>query len=200
MNDRDLINRFVSNYRSIYSVDLVVECTGLQRSEVSRVLNQLVIGNVIRRISQHEPIFITNRGPYATRVCTIYSRNWVFNLGDCQDIAALLKCTQVKSIREIAVMLNRSRQWVYMYLEALISVDVIGINESGYYTKSFTNIYKVGSMIKKGIIHELRTGCGIKPNRKPVPKTKPVIKAKTKTKPADPKHRSLRRIGQATGI
>jgi predicted transcriptional regulator len=204
MTDRDLILRFVTNFKSFYSLDLVVECTGLDPEVVKSYFKSLVMCDVIRRISKHEQIYVTQRSANTLKICTIHSRNWVYNLKDCQDIAALLKCTRVKTIREIARLLNRSRQWVYMYLEALISVEVIGINESGYYTKNFANIYQVGSVIKKGIINELRVACGIKPDRKSIPKPKSKVKvkakAKSRTKQTVSKQRSLRRTEQTAGI
>jgi len=204
MTDRDLVLRFVTNFKSFYSLELVVECTGLQPEVVKGYFKSLVMCDVIKRISQHEQIYVTQRSLNTTRICTVHSRRWVYNLKDCEDIAVLLKCARVKSIRKIAVMLNRSRQWVYMYLEALISVEVIGINQAGYYTMSFANIYKVGSVIKPGIINQLRVACGIKPDRKsmPKPKAKAKVKAKSKTisQQTESRRRTLRRTEPTTGL
>lgn len=166
MNNQDLILRFVSSYHSFYSIDTVMECTGLEYKEVSYYLKVLVNIDVIRRISKKEHIYVTKKSYSADKVRTIHSKNWVFNLKDCQDITSLLGHTRVKSIRELAVMLERSRQWVYLYLEALISVDAVGISNTGYYTKNMANIFKVGSVITKGIISEQRNACGIKPKKR----------------------------------
>lgn len=42
MNNQDLILRFVSSYHSFYSIDTVMECTGLEYKEVSYYLKVLV--------------------------------------------------------------------------------------------------------------------------------------------------------------
>jgi hypothetical protein len=166
MNNQDLILRFVSSFPIYYTVDTVVECTGLEHKEVAYYLKVLVNIDVIRRISKKEHIYVTKKSYSADKVRTIHSKNWVFNLKDCQDITSLLSHTRVKSIRDLAVMLERSRQWVYLYLEALISVDAVGISKQGYYTKDMANIFKVGSVIKKGIISEQRDACGIQPKKR----------------------------------
>lgn len=173
MNNQDLILRFVSTFPSFFTAETVMECTGLEYNEVDCYMKILVKCDVIRRVSQKEQIYVTKKNNSAEQVRTIHSRNWVFNMKDCQDIALLLTHTRVKSIRDLAVMLERSRQWVYLYLEALISVDAVGISESGYYTKDISNIFKVGSVIKKGIISEQRDACGIQPKKRSKKAAKP---------------------------
>ena len=164
MNEQGiLIDRFVDRFVSYFNLDLICECTGVDRDVVQERLNQLIMGNVIRRVSKYEDIYVTNRGRYATKVSTIHCGNWSFDLKACQDICFLLELSQIKSIRQLAAKMQRSRQWAYLYLEALISVDAVGISKSGYYTKSLSNIFKVGSVIKKGIISEKRAECGIQP-------------------------------------
>ncbi|GAB1468065.1 hypothetical protein MASR2M64_07680 [Candidatus Cloacimonadota bacterium] len=175
MTSQDLIMRFVSTFPSFYTLDTVVECTGLEYKEVAIFMKALVTCDVIRRVSQKEQIYVTKKSYSAEQVRTVHSKNWVFNMKDCQDIALLLSHTRVKSIRDLAVMLERSRQWVYLYLEALISVDAVGISKTGYYTKDISNIFKVGSVIKKGIISEQRDACGIQPKKRSKKAAKPSI-------------------------
>lgn len=163
---RIMIDRFVDSYANYFNVEMICQCTGADPEVVKDRLRHLIVGDVIRKISRHEDIYITNRGLYATRVATIHSGNWVFDIKYCQDICCLLRCSNLKSIRQLAELMKRSRQWVYLYLEALISVDAVGINKSGYYTKNMANIFKVGSVIKKGIISEMRDKCGIQPRKR----------------------------------
>lgn len=163
MNEQGiLIDRFVDRFPSYFNLDLICECTGVERDVVQERLNQLIIGNVIRKVSKYEDIYVTNRGRYATKVSTIHCGNWSFDLKVCHDICLLLELSQIKSVRQFAAKMQRSRQWAYLYLEALISVDAVSIDKSGYYTKSLNNIFKVGSVIKKGIIREKRIESGIK--------------------------------------
>lgn len=161
-----MINRFIESFPTYFNVDLICECTGAEPEVVQDRLKQLIIGDVIRKISKYEDIYVTNRDRYATKVATIHTGSWVFDIKACQDICCLLDCSKVQSVRQLATLVNRSRQWAYLYLEALISVDAVGINKSGYYTKRISNIFKVGSVIKKGIISEKRAECGIQPKRR----------------------------------
>ena len=174
MNEQGiLIDRFVDRFVSYFNLDLICECTGVDRDVVQERLNQLIMGNVIRRVSKYEDIYVTNRGRYATKVSTIHCGNWSFDLKACQDICFLLELSQIKSIRQLAAKMQRSRQWAYLYLEALISVDAVGIRKSGYYTKDIGKAFRVGSVIKKGVIMQKRLECGIKhtPHRKRTTKT-----------------------------
>jgi len=167
MNEQSIIiDRFVDRFVSYFNLDLICECTGVDRDVVQERLNQLITGNVIRKVSKYEDIYVTNRGRYNINVATIYCSNWAFDLKACQDICFLLEKSQIKSIRQLASKMQRSRQWAYLYLEALISVDAVGICKSGYYTKDISMICKVGSVIKKGIISEKRAECGIQPQRR----------------------------------
>ena len=170
---RIMIDRFVDSYPNYFNVDMICQCTGADPEVVTERLRHLIVGDVIRKISKHEDIYITNRGLYATRVATIHSGNWNFDIKACQDICCLLRCAKVRSIRQLATLMKKSRQWVYLYLEALISVDAVGINKSGYYTKNMANIFKVGSVIKKGIISEQRDACGIQPKKRSKKAAKP---------------------------
>jgi predicted transcriptional regulator len=164
MNGQDiLIDRFVDRSVSYFNIDLICECTGVDRDAVQERLNQLIADNVIRKISKYEDIYVTNRGRYAAKVSTIHCGNWTFDLKACQDICLMLELSRIKSVRQLAAKMQRSRQWAYLYLEALISVDAVGIRKSGYYTKDIGMVFKVGSVIKKGIIREKRAECGIQP-------------------------------------
>jgi hypothetical protein len=161
-----MIDRFIDSYPTYFNIDLICECTGVEPEAVQERLKQLVVGNTIKKISKYEDIYIANRGRYATKVGTIHSGSWIFEIKTCNDICCLLQDNKVKSIRQLASLTKRSRQWAYLYLEALISVDAVGIRKSGYYTKDVANIFKVGSIIRKGIISELRAQCGIQPKKR----------------------------------
>jgi hypothetical protein len=62
-----------------------------------------------------------------------------------------------KSIREIAQRIGKSRQCVYIYLEALASIEVVDLRRFTYVVISRKNVLKIGRKIRKGILHELRS-------------------------------------------
>ena len=62
-----------------------------------------------------------------------------------------------KSIREIAQAIGKSRQWVYIYLEALASLEVVDLRGFIYVVISRQNVPKIGRKVQKGILGQLRS-------------------------------------------
>ncbi len=79
---------------------------------------------------------------------------------------------KIRSIRQLAAIYGRSRQWIYLYLEAMASVKVIGIDKSGYCVLDPQKIPMVGSIVIKGILGELRSKAGMPPKQKAPYQTK----------------------------
>jgi hypothetical protein len=75
----------------------------------------------------------------------------------------MLDSRQFCSIREIASDYGKSRQLVFVYLEALASIDMVGIDCSGYKVLSKEGILKLGTYIQPAILGKLRKESGIKP-------------------------------------
>ena len=75
----------------------------------------------------------------------------------------MLHIRQYRSIREIASDYGKSRQLVFVYLEALASISMVGINGSGYLVISREGILKLGTYIQPAILGKLRKESGIKP-------------------------------------
>ncbi len=71
----------------------------------------------------------------------------------------LIEPGSYSSIRSIAEAFGRSRQWVFVYLEALASAGVIGVNQYGYCALTKKDIGKVGIKIKRGILKDLLSHC-----------------------------------------
>ncbi|MDP3115056.1 MAG: hypothetical protein Q8M98_09840, partial [Candidatus Cloacimonadaceae bacterium] len=51
---------------------------------------------------------------------------------------------------------GRSRQWVYIYLEALASIEVVDLRNYVYVVISRKNVPKIGRKVIKGILKMLR--------------------------------------------
>ncbi len=165
MTSKDLVIRFVTSSGSLFGIEEIMECTGLSRRVIKRVLNELVAEKCVKQISKRDPVYVKD---YASkiRISSIHSTDWAYSIEDCEKVMWALDGRYIKSIRALASNIGRSRQWVFKYLEALISVDAIGIRKAGYYVTCYENIYKVGTIIKKGIISEKRAECGIQPKRR----------------------------------
>ncbi|MDD2230895.1 MAG: hypothetical protein PHY48_16020 [Candidatus Cloacimonetes bacterium] len=61
-----------------------------------------------------------------------------------------------KSIRDIAKATGKSKQWVYIYLEALASIEVIDLRGFIYVVISRQNVPQIGRKFQKGILGQLR--------------------------------------------
>ena len=71
----------------------------------------------------------------------------------------LIEKRSFTSIRSIAEAFGRSRQWVFVYLEALASAGVIGVNQYGYCVLTKKDVGNIGIKIKRGILKELISHC-----------------------------------------
>jgi hypothetical protein len=52
---------------------------------------------------------------------------------------------------------------IFVYLEALASIGMVGIDSEGYYVISMDGLLNLGMYIQPGILLELRDATGIKP-------------------------------------
>jgi len=167
MTSKDLVIRFVASSRNFFVIEQIMEGTGLSRRVIKRILNELVAENCVRQISKRDPVYSRDY-EHTARISTIHCTDWAYSIEDCEKLMWALDGRYIRSIRSLAAKIGRSRQWVFKYLEALISVDAIGIRKAGYYVTCYENMHKVGTVITKGIIKQKRLECGIKrtPNRK----------------------------------
>jgi len=88
---------------------------------------------------------------------------WNYNTQVAEEILNILDTRQYRSIREIASDYGKSRQLVFVYMEALASIDMVGIDCSGYKVLSKEGILKLGTYIQPAILGKLRKESGIKP-------------------------------------
>ncbi|MFA6887763.1 MAG: hypothetical protein WC109_02505 [Syntrophomonadaceae bacterium] len=80
-----------------------------------------------------------------------------------EEILNLLENRQYRSIREIAVAYGKSRQFIFVYREALASIGMVGINCKGYFTITREEILKLGTFIQPGILGKMHQESGLKP-------------------------------------
>jgi len=158
MTSKDLVINFITQYRKPFSAPTLSGMTELDLSVVEPILIELRAENLIKRISQHEPIYV-----YADRnevnVYNIQRTDWVYNHKDCQSLVKLLSTERFTSARNISAAFGKSRQWVFLYLEALASIDAIGLDQSGYYVKPQADLSTFGTIVIPGILNELRVTC-----------------------------------------
>jgi DNA-binding Lrp family transcriptional regulator len=158
MTAKDLVLNFVNQYNKPFDAALIANMTGLEIEEVEPIITELVKDKTIKLASKREPIYArSNR--FSTNVDKQISPNWHFDPQAALALINLIEQGSYSSIRSIAEAFGRSRQWVFVYLEALASAGVIGVNQYGYCVLTKKNIGKVGIKIKRGILKELIAHC-----------------------------------------
>ena len=158
MTARELVLNFVNQYNKPFDAALIANMTGLEIKEVEPIISELLKNKTIKLASKREPIYArSNR--FNTNVDKQIRPNWHFDPQAALALINLIEQGNYSSIRSIAEAFGRSRQWVFVYLEALASVGVIGVNQYGYCVLTKKDIGKVGIKIKRGILKELIAHC-----------------------------------------
>lgn len=155
MTKQELILNFVNQYNRPFGVDTVISLTGVDIDTVEDCLPELVACGKLKLIEDDPAIYIRNHR-YDSRVGYQHYRGWTFDLKATHQLLDVLEQGKFKSIREIALVVGKSRQWVYIYLEALASIEVVDLRQHVYVVISRKNVPKIGRKVTKGILSQLR--------------------------------------------
>lgn len=127
MTARELVLNFVNQYNKPFDAELIANLTGLDVEEVEPVMVEMIRDKTIKLISNREPIYArSNR--FTSTVDQQLRPSWYFDPQAALALLNLIESRSFTSIRSIAEAFGRSRQWVFVYLEALASAGVIGVN------------------------------------------------------------------------
>ncbi|MDY0150640.1 MAG: hypothetical protein RBS43_00030 [Candidatus Cloacimonas sp.] len=155
MSTLQLVENFIDHYNKPFSAETVAVLIQREVKDIVPVLENLLADKSIRLISQTELIYArANR--YQAQIGYQHYKGWTFDQGAAHQLLDVLEQGKYKSIRDIALTIGRSRQWVYIYLEALASIDVIDLRNFVYVVISRKNVPKIGRKVNKGILSMLR--------------------------------------------
>jgi len=158
MTARELVLNFVNQYNKPFDGELIANMTGLDIEVVEPVMVEMIKDKTIKLISDREPIYArSNR--FNTTLDKQLRAHWNFDPKAALALLNLIEKRSFTSIRSIAEAFGRSRQWVFVYLEALASAGVIGVNQYGYCVLTKKDVGKVGIKIKRGILKEMISHC-----------------------------------------
>ena len=156
MKDKELILNFISQYDRPFNAELTAQLTGVSRDAIEKLLPELLLSQAIKQIEDSPPIYVrANR--FQARIGYQHYKGWTFSIADAHRLLDILEQGRYKSIREIAQAIGKSRQWVYIYLEALASIEVIDLRQHIYVVISRQNVPKIGRKVQKGILGQLRS-------------------------------------------
>ena len=155
MKNKELILNFINQYDRPFNTEVIAQLTSVSRAVIKRLLPELIQSQAIKQIEASPPIYVrANR--YQARIGYQHYKGWTFSIADAQRLLDILEQGKYKSIREIAQEIGKSRQWVYIYLEALASIEVIDLRGFIYVVISRQNVPKIGRKVQKGILGQLR--------------------------------------------
>ncbi len=162
MTNKNIIRNFVNQYRKPFNTEILAELTGIETKTVRRSIRTLLANKEIKCISIQDKLYVcSNR--YQSHVGFNQKGKWNYSTKVAEDILNLLENRKYRSIREIASDYGKSRQLVFVYLEALASIGMVGIDCNGYKVLSREGILKLGTYIQPGILGKMRIESGIKP-------------------------------------
>lgn len=154
MTARELVLNFVNQYNKPFDAELIANMTGLDIDDVEPVMVEMIKDKTIKLISDREPIYgRSNR--FNTNLDKQLRAHWNFDPKAALALLNLIEERSFTSIRSIAEAFGRSRQWVFVYLEALASAGMIGVNQHGYCVLARKDVGRMGISIKRGILKEL---------------------------------------------
>lgn len=156
MTNKELILNFVNQYDRPFNAELISKLTSVSIEATVKLLPELLQSQAIKQIEDSPPIYVrANR--FQARIGYQHYKGWTFSIADAHKLLDILEQGRYKSIREIAQDIGKSRQWVYIYLEALASIDVVDLRGFIYMVISRQNVPKIGRKVQKGILGQLRS-------------------------------------------
>jgi predicted transcriptional regulator len=156
MTDPELIVNFVNQYSKPFDAKTIAKFTNIDITTIENQLTNLIENQTIKQIDDSPPIYVkANR--FQARIGHQHYKGWTFSLADTHMLLDILEQGRFKSIREIAQVIGKSRQWVYIYLEALASIEVVDLRQITYVVISRKNAPKIGRKVQKGILNQLRS-------------------------------------------
>jgi predicted transcriptional regulator len=158
MTTKDLAVNFVSQFNKPFDLGTISALIGRSPRSVKPVLAELLTAKQIRLVDPEQGIYVRDNR-YFARVCYHQKSYWRFDPQDALGLLDMLESGNNKSIRSIAKVVNKSHQWVYVYLEALASLGCIDLVKDRYIVISRDHVKDIGAQIKVGILGTMREQC-----------------------------------------
>jgi hypothetical protein len=158
MNEREIFANFVSQYRKPFDAEAAALSTGIPGHLVNQLIREFMTHDRIKCLCEGaNPIYVRfNR--YDVRLSAPHG------LCPYPEKAAFLlsfiESGQYQSVRQLAKVVGKSRQWIYLYLEAMLSVGVVRVENGFYVAGDKSRLRLVGSTIDKGIIYRVKGRAG----------------------------------------
>ncbi|PKN79825.1 MAG: hypothetical protein CVU48_04050 [Candidatus Cloacimonetes bacterium HGW-Cloacimonetes-1] len=160
MLSNSVISNLISSFNQPFTPKMLANMTESDQHVVEAILDELLKEEKIKCISQGNAVYVrANR--YSTGISIDPNCKWRYDVNMANRLLDLIESKSYRSIRDLAIDFGKSRQLVFVYLEALASISIIGINPHGYYIKTRLGIEYLGQHIQPGILGVLKKYSGI---------------------------------------
>ncbi len=160
MLNAETVTNLISRYNHPFTPKLLAGMLDSDIQEVEHLLYDLINADKVRCISPSNSLYVrANR--YTQGMAPDPRCKWRYEIQTALKLLDLIESKGYRSIRELARDYGRSRQFVFVYLEALASISIIGMNPHGYYIKTRLGIEQLGRHIQPGILGVLKKYSGM---------------------------------------
>jgi predicted transcriptional regulator of viral defense system len=145
MTLQEQLASFAIEYHRPFTREIAASMLGVDPGVVGEAITQLVQSGELKRISTSPSVFVSAyRWENATRtVDFVYTEEWAVRICD------LLEQHKVVGIRQLGSLLERSREFAYRYLIALVSITAVAWLPVGY---------RVVHRLGKPVLHRMTQG------------------------------------------
>jgi hypothetical protein len=151
MTTKDLAVNFVSQFNKPFDLGTISALIDRSPRSVKPVLAELLTAKQIKLVDPEQGIYVRDNR-YLTSVCYHQKGNWQYKPESAAALLDHIEKGHYYSIREVAKDFPRSRQWVYVYMEALASMNILGFCADGFCVLTRDNLKDIGKVVIKGAI------------------------------------------------
>lgn len=155
MTIKDLALNFVSQFNKPFDLNTISALIDREPEEVKPVLAELLTTKQIRLVDLEQGIYVRNNR-YNAKVGYNQKGNWRFDPGEASALLDTINAGTYTSLRAIAITIGRSRQWVFVYMEALASIGCVGVEGKQYKVLNRDRVRDIGRHIEPGILGNLK--------------------------------------------
>lgn len=152
---RKLVENFIDQYRKPFNLEVVCEMIGKTGKQVGPLLKMMESKGRIKKIE--DGIYLL-RGKDISHTSMYGNRMWRYNAETGDNILKILKSNKIGNIRKLAQIMGVSRQYAYLYLEALASIGAVVWDGEKYGVTGTGDLTRLGCRIDKGILGRMRHG------------------------------------------
>lgn len=155
MTTSDLVNNFVSQFNKPFDLNIISNMIDREADEVREVLIVLLNAERIRLVDPEQGIYVRNNR-YSAKVSYNQKGSWTYDPMEASALMDVIESGSYSSTRAIAKAVGRSRQWVFIYLEALASIGCIKVINSTYIVTGRDQVREIGKRIIPNILGMMR--------------------------------------------